>query len=566
MSKPALLVIALALTGWISVVYYESIQKVAVGAILSAVGGSISRRSGEVSEEFQRTIALEGDARLSLKNITGAVRIVGWDRNEVSVKAVKRAPTRQRLDEAEIKVTSDSGAVNVETVYPSGRPTWIHRQGQEGDNPASVEYTVMVPRSMRLADVEVVNSPLDIEGVSADVNARCANGRLTARGLASGARLSTLNGQIDAAFAPVRASGPVSIESINGNITLTIPSDFSGEIKADSGYGEISNNLGLPVRPRGHSGGARKGADLAGLLGQGGARLELMTLNGNIQILHDSDGRPASPAADLLPRTPQSEIERLESQARRLEQGHSAAGGAGEPSSGAATSSEAHYSGHQPRGDRDQSGLSSVGQESKTFPVSGTPSVIIDTFDGSIAVHTWDKPEVMFTTEKRGGDEKFLQGIKVKSEQRGEEIRISAEFDIAHGRRLADSVSVRAAANLDVYVPRNSRVRATTADGAIKVEGVAGEVDVRTGNGSISLDGEFAALNAFTGEGAISAAVPQSFDASIRTHAESVVNEGLATPEGSSQDRSRSWKVGRGGRVLTLHTGNGTITLRRSAR
>jgi hypothetical protein len=507
MSKPALLIIALALTGWISVIYYESIQKVAVGAILSAVGGSISRRSGEISEEFQRTLALEGEGQLSLRNVTGAVRIAAWDRNEVSVKAVKRASTRQRLDEVDIKVTDDSGAVRVETVYASGNPTWIHRQGQESDNPASVEYTVMVPRSMRLAGVEVINSPLEIEGVSADVNAHCANGRLTARGLASGARLSTLNGQIDAAFAPVRASGPVSIESINGNITLTIPSDFSGEIKADSGYGEIGNNLGLPVRPRGQTGGPRKGADLAGQLGQGGARLELMTLNGNIQISHDSDGRAASPSTDLLPRTPQTEIERLESQARRLEHGHSA-GGSGEHSDGAVPSSGAHYSNREPGEEKDQSGLSSSAQESGTFSVSGAPSVIIETFDGSITVRTWEKPEVLFTTEKRGGDEKFLQGVKVKSRQSGEEIRISAEFDIAHGRRLANSVSVRAAANLDVYVPRNSRVRATTADGAIKVEGVTGEVEVRTGHGSISLDGEFAALNAFTGEGPISAAIP----------------------------------------------------------
>ncbi|HVF89350.1 MAG TPA: hypothetical protein VNH22_04730 [Blastocatellia bacterium] len=564
MSKPGLLVIAIAIAGGVSVIYYDSIQRVAIGAILSAVGGNVSRRAGDVREEFHRVLTLAGDGQISLKNITGAVRIMAWDRDEVDVKAVKLASSRQRLGEVDIQVTGGPGAVRIETVYSSGTPMWIQSQGRDFDNPATVEYTITVPRSARLADIEVVNSPLEIEGVSGEIVARCTNGRLTARGLASGVRLSTLNGQVDAAFESVNPSGPVVMESVNGNILLTIPSDARAEIKAEAGYGGISNNLGLPVRPRGLHEGVSKGGDLAGLLGEGGARIELMTLNGNIQILHASDGRGASTVTDLLPRTPQTEIERLESQARRLETGPMAAKGLA--SSESTASSGAHYSNHERGEEREQRSLPSVAVETGTFSVSGLPSVVIETFDGSITVHTWEKTEVMFSSEKRGGDEEFLRGIKVKGEQSGGEVRISAEFDLSHGRRRASSVSVRAAANLDVYVPRNSRVRATTADGGIKIEGAMDNVDVRTGHGGISLEGEFAALNAFTGEGPILAAFPGAFDATVRTHAQSVINDGLATPSDSSADRVRNWKVGRGGPVLTLHTGNGVITLRRSAR
>ncbi|HKG23926.1 MAG TPA: hypothetical protein VKC34_18630, partial [Blastocatellia bacterium] len=326
-----------------------------------------------------------------------------------------------------------------------------------------------------------------------------------------------------------------------------------------------NNNLGLPVRPRGLPEGVSKGGDLAGLLGGGGARIELMTLNGNIQIERASDGRHASPVTDMLPGTRQTEIERLESHARRVETG-SLAPKDRVTSDPPPQSPGAHYSNQEHGDEREQSRLPSVARESGSFSVSGLPSVIIETFDGSITVHTWDKAEVMFSSENRGGDEEFLRGVRVKGEQRGEEIRISAEFDMTYGRRQASSVSVRAAANLDVYLPRNSRVRATTADGRIKVEGAMGTVDVRTGHGGISLDGEFAALKAFTGEGPISAAFPRAFDASITTHAQSVINEGLATPSDSAADRDRNWKVGRGGPVLTLHTGNGVITLRRNAR
>ena len=44
-------------------------------------------------------------------------------------------------------------------------------------------------------------------------------------------------------------------------------------------------------------------------------------------------------------------------------------------------------------------------QETKTFPVSGAPRVNIGTFDGSIVVHGWDRPEVMYTATKRSEEE-----------------------------------------------------------------------------------------------------------------------------------------------------------------
>jgi hypothetical protein len=79
------------------------------------------------------------------------------------------------------------------------------------------------------------------------------------------------------------------------------------------------------------------------------------------------------------------------------------------------------------------------------------------------------------------------------------------------------------------------------------------------------LDGRFTRLNASTGDGSISLALPSDANATIETDAESVGNDGVATSEDNDETkRVRRWRVGSGGSLLTLKTGEGRVVLRRS--
>jgi len=60
-------------------------------------------------------------------------------------------------------------------------------------------------------------------------------------------------------------------------------------------------------------------------------------------------------------------------------------------------------------------------------------------------------------------------------------------------------------------------------------------------------------------------AVPSDFNATIETNAEGVDNEGLSlTEESNSPGRMKRWKLGQGGKVFTLKTGEGRVFLRRA--
>ena len=258
-----------------------------------ALGAQASDHGGAVTEEFHQTYAITADGRVELDNINGDVHISSWDRNEVKVDAVKYADTKERLDEAKIEINATADTISIRTKYPDHDHTW---NWGSHNNPAGVEYTLTVPRTVRLDEIKLINGALDVTGVSGEVNASLINGRLDAHNLAGRARLSTINGKLDARFDEL-AGKSVELNSVNGSVELTIPSDSKAELEASTVSGGISNDFGLHVNHH-----QFVGHDLRGELGTGGTRIKLNNVNGRIAIHHAEDGRTLSPVKDLSPR------------------------------------------------------------------------------------------------------------------------------------------------------------------------------------------------------------------------------------------------------------------------
>ncbi|MDE3155075.1 MAG: DUF4097 family beta strand repeat protein [Acidobacteriota bacterium] len=261
-----------------------------------------------------------------------------------------------------------------------------------------------------------------------------------------------------------------------------------------------------------------------------------------------------------------------------------------------------------------------VTREDKTFTVSGTPEVTLNTFDGHIQVRTWDKGQVQVTIERRASTEAEAKAIEVDARQDGNRVTVqvrkpSGDWFSWFGRSRS--------ASLIVNVPRSTTLSAGTGDGGIDVAGVAGAVsvhsgdgsidvhdvkgdlDATTGDGSIRIDGLEGALRArsgdgsvhasgkvsavqvrsgdgsvavtaepgstmvsdwsvATGDGSITLALPADFSAEVDAHTGdgSVSLNGLALKvSGTIKRDTIRGTLGSGGHQLTLRSGDGSITL-----
>ncbi len=71
-------------------------------------------------------------------------------------------------------------------------------------------------------------------------------------------------------------------------------------------------------------------------------------------------------------------------------------------------------------------------RDEKRFTVEGTPDVVLTTFDGSIEVQSWDRPEVMVVIEKHALDTAAAASMEVQSSQDGNRVTVAVKPGRAH--------------------------------------------------------------------------------------------------------------------------------------
>ena len=246
-----------------------------------------------------------------------------------------------------------------------------------------------------------------------------------------------------------------------------------------------------------------------------------------------------------------------------------------------------------------------VKKEQKTFAVSGTADVELKTFDGSIEVTSWDKPEVAITIERRADSQADAEALKVTAEQNGNRIIVQAvkpegrdssvQVGFHHGRSVRFVVNVPKTTNLNATSGDGSisvsgltgRVEARSGDGSIATNDINGDVALDTGDGSVSIKGQPKGLVAHTGDGSVSVDVvagnstpagdwelttgdggihvtlPANFNAQVDAHTgDGGIDANDFGLRASGEDRNDlRGAIGSGGPTLRLRTGDGGITL-----
>ncbi len=89
----------------------------AIGTLLALLATGVARAQ-ELTEEFHQQYPISADGSVRVKNVNGWIKIEAWDQNQVKVDAVKRAWSKQRLDEAKIVVEPSSDSIYIRTQYP----------------------------------------------------------------------------------------------------------------------------------------------------------------------------------------------------------------------------------------------------------------------------------------------------------------------------------------------------------------------------------------------------------------------------------------------------------------
>jgi DUF4097 and DUF4098 domain-containing protein YvlB len=230
---------------------------------------SIAPANAGVTREFTRTFPLNADGSVELNNVNGTVRIEGWDKDEVEVRAVKTTPdSASSLDLVAIDIESKPDAVSISTRYP-----------QEEGVEVAVDYVIHVPRRAQLNRINNVNGTLRVVSSESIGDLHTVNGNIEVYEGGGNVRAHTTNGNVYLELKSPADSRGASAETTNGSVLLAVPADLPADLDARCMNGNFSSELPLELR------GADKPRTVHGKLAHGGAPIHLSTINGAIRVV-----------------------------------------------------------------------------------------------------------------------------------------------------------------------------------------------------------------------------------------------------------------------------------------
>ena len=468
---------------------------------------------GDEREKFEQSYPLSGNGRVSVSNVNGSIVMEAWERNEVRLEAVKIADTKEALAWVDIKVNSQANSFCVEADYDSFR----RERGEKGwknQGRLEVQFRLMVPRGAVLDEIETVNGSVTASNFVGITKISAVNGNVNASNLRGTATLSTVNGEVMADFDRLETGSRISLNTVNGKVSLVIPSDSNATVKADSLNGEIRTDFSLPVRK-----GKYVGRDLYGRIGNGDVQIKLESVNGPLSVLRKNDNKQLSPATNLLPqkakddedwdndtswdpkakkverdiarsvrestraatdgtRIAQAELVRITPEIEKIRTDSlqkvkidqdllqkQIKTGMEKQKDSLSRFRSANWAG----------GVGYIEKKTSTFAVKGTPKITVEAKGSSVRVRGWDRSEVKYVLtemETRRG----RMPLSVTETVNDSTVNLKVSGNERASRDMffnGDSDSVR----IEVFVPRRSNLKIVS-NGEIRMEGVSGDVDL----------------------------------------------------------------------------------------
>ena len=204
--------------------------------VLASCGEPVDRI---VEQSFEQNCKVDANARLTVKNVDGSIRVYGADVHEIKIQAVKKAYGQSRLDKIVINVAAQSNSVAIETIYPPKPKFGL------ADRSGTVDYVIVVPQTCAIPRLELASGEILIDGMrGAKVSANLVNGRLFDHNGFGTHQLFVANGGLDLVNDWWEA-GPSSVDAriVNGNLRAFIPAEAAFHLVAATVDGNISSDF-----------------------------------------------------------------------------------------------------------------------------------------------------------------------------------------------------------------------------------------------------------------------------------------------------------------------------------
>jgi DUF4097 and DUF4098 domain-containing protein YvlB len=203
----------------------------------------------------------------------GGVQVTGWDQGAVAgsarIQVQADSEAEARSIAGQVVVGSGSGTLRADGPPSKSGRSW------------SVSYVLSAPRHSDV-EIDALNGPVAIAGISGQIKATTTNGPLSLTELGGNVHARATNGPLTIVLAGTSWQGEgLDAETTNGPVSVAVPDGYSAQLEARTVNGPF--RVDIPVTVQGDLSGSRA-RSINTPIGGGGAPIRVATTNGPMSI------------------------------------------------------------------------------------------------------------------------------------------------------------------------------------------------------------------------------------------------------------------------------------------
>ena len=162
-----------------------------------------------------------------------------------------------------------------------------------GGIPRDVTLHVLVPRNTSATLSTVNDGDIRVTGLEGTLELNNVNGEIQAKDVAGSVVAHTTNGDVKVTLTRVDPKAALSFATLNGDVDVSLPASFHGDLRMRSDNGEIYTDFDVqlstvPAKVEQQRNGGKYRLEVEqevrGTIGGGGPEIQLRTFNGDIYL------------------------------------------------------------------------------------------------------------------------------------------------------------------------------------------------------------------------------------------------------------------------------------------
>ena len=255
-------------------------------ATLGLLASTTAAQERSSARDFQWAGRVPAGRWIYVRNLNGEIRVEPTAGDRVEVTAVK---TWRRGDPADVRIEVTKYGPGDQDVLICALwnentqcdESGYHSRGSgrnRRDNDVSVAFTVRVPRGVKVG-AGSVNGSVTVDGATSQVEASSVNGSVEATSSGGPVEASTVNGSVFARMGRLTGTEDLEYSSVNGSVQVEFDGELTdADIEMSTVNGRFETNFPITIQGR------LNPRQLRTRIGNGGRRIRLTTVNGNVEL------------------------------------------------------------------------------------------------------------------------------------------------------------------------------------------------------------------------------------------------------------------------------------------